>query len=183
MNVQVTQEQKDTIIATLKSKREGFASKLRLINLFAFGVYLLLTIFGCAVKVGDTSLSYWNIFQVSDGVKSVNKDLVGSFSFLSVLIVLMLIVLVAGLVLNVLWRDWDDGKHNKIKHIATYALFALHIIQLFVIFSMNSATWSLVLPGWTFWIHGIIAWIVAAVNLIVIVYDIQISKYQLLPTA
>lgn len=182
MNVQVTQEQKDTIITTLKSKREGFASKLSLINIFAFGVYLLLTIFGSAMKVGDTSFSYWNIFEVSDSIKSANKDLVGSFSFLSVLIVLMLIVLVAGLVLNVLWRDWDDAKHNKIKYIATYALFALHIIQLFVIITMNTATWSIVLPGWAFWIQAIMSWGAAMFNLIVIVYDIQISKYRLLPT-
>lgn len=182
MNVQVTQEQKDTIIATLKNKREGFAATLRPINIFAFGVYLLLT-FGTAMKVGDASFSYWNIFEVSDSIKSVNKDLAGSFSFLSVLIVLMLIVLVAGLVLNVLWRDWDDAKHNKIKYIATYALFALHIIQLFVIVTMNTATWSIVLPGWAFWIQAIMAWAVAALNLLVIVYDIQISKYKLLPTA
>lgn len=180
MNVtpQLTKEQKDTIIATLKNKRESFASKLTPINICAFGIYLLLFLFGAAVTVGDVSFNYWDIFTAADMDNSLSEY----FSYLVFPTVLIIAVLVGGLILNCVWRDWNDPKHNKIKYIATYALFALHIIQLFIILSMNFATWSLILPGWAFWIHGILAWAIAAFNLLVIVYDIQISKYQLVPT-
>lgn len=176
------ESQREKILENLeKTKRiiEKIESKLNLINVIVFGMCFLIMVFGGTIF----SINAWSItenygvWDIFDLVKeSKGTELSGRLSSISFYTIALMAVSAACVVLNLIWRTWDDKKHNVIKIVAALAAIVISYILLFVILSLMTDFDLYVDIGWTVWIAAFTTFVVAVMNIAVVVTKKQLAK-------